>query len=129
VAYDIDASSLAPVGASWATAFTGVAFTLVVHHVVLPSVTAVVGPPMNGQSLASSTSLREAPKLPTLPARFLATSGGLTAFSREIIAGPAWLVYALRAGPSALAAAALLSIWQMGGLLCLYFSQSKESSR
>lgn len=121
VAYDIDASSLAPVGASWATAFTGVAFTLVVHHVVLPSVTAVVGSPMNGpitRILNESEGSPEASNLASALSWLPLEGYGVQC---EIVAVLAWLVYALRAGPSALAAAALLSIWQMGGLLMSLF--------
>ena len=134
VIYDVEDSSVAPVGQEWAIAFTGIAFVLTAYHVLLPSVAAVVGmsqcpqevalgddditdetalvgasDPVNGRAAAHSGASM----------RFCGSAAVVYGVQCEVVAVGAWLVYGAHPSSGALSLAVILCAWQIALVLML----------
>lgn len=134
VIYDVENSSVKPVGQEWAIAFTGIAFVLTAYHVLLPSVAAVVGTSQSPQEVAlgeddmtDETALvvasdpvngRAAPR-GGASTRCCGSAAVAYGVQCELVAVGAWLVYGAHPSSGALSLAVILCAWQVALVLML----------
>ena len=133
VIYDVFASSCSPLGESWATALTGIAFVLVAHHVVLSTVAALNGSVVGVTDAHVQSDDSMALVSPSPNVLVLGTSAtdvpldedmrksccSLLSFALqcEATAIGGWLTYGVNPSSGALTIVTLFSAWQLTLLL------------